>query len=210
MNTTLNEVEETKEETKEETTKAELLPFPSHVKSPAPNSQVHPLAPELLATSQDMNNVLASAGNVHMFVRTHFVSMERGIYGIESLIADILRQNVLAMGLNETGTFPRGIENAEYRATAISGAMFASEVIEKVREQFGADRYPDSVIASYLAHHMRKAKSKNQVQAIRLSNMEDKTRPQGVCKPRSKYYLVDTTPDDAILLADAKALTMPS
>ncbi len=182
------------------------MPFPSHVKQPALNSAVLPLAPELLATAQDMNNVYATAGNVHMLVRTHFVCLVRGIYGIEALIAYVLRQNVLALALNDTGTFPRNTEETEYRSIAIQGAMFASEVIAKVRMEpgVGADRYPDSVLASYLAHHMKKAKSKNQVVAIKLSNQEDANRPKECCKPRKKYYLVDVTPADAITLADTE------
>lgn len=169
------------------------LPFPSHVKSPAPNAKAVELSGEVLATSQDLNNVLASAGNVHMFVRSHFVDMESGIYGLQSLIADILRTH--ASQVSPTGTFPQGVESSEYRSLAIAGSMFASEVIAAVRERFTADRYPDATIATQLSHHMQKANCQNKAGKFRLSKAEDMQAGGTSPKPRSKYYLLDVAPD---------------
>lgn len=180
------------------------LPFPSHVKTPAINADAIAISSEVIATSRDLANVMATAGNVHNFVRPHYVNMETGTYGIERLISDILRANVIESHINATGTFPKGIEQTEFRSIAIAGGMFASEVIAKVREIYGADRYPDLVIHTYLGHHMMKPNSKNQTGKIQLSNAEDKNRP---CKrPRLKYYLLDPQPEKA----DAVAETMPT
>lgn len=180
-------------ETIETTETTTAIPFPSHVKSPAPNAKAVELSGDVLATSQDLNNVLASAGNVHMFVRTHFVDLENGIYGLQSLIADILRKH--AMDVSPTGTFPAGIESSEYRSLAIAGSMFASEVIAKVRERYSADRYPDATIATQLSHHMQKANCQNKTGKFRLSKSEDLQAGGTSPKPRSKYYLLDVAPD---------------
>lgn len=174
------------------------LPFPSHVKTPAPNVETHALSGDVVATMQDLNDVLTSAGNVHKLVRAHYVNLADGIYGIERLIASILQNHCIAMGCNETGTFPSGVEKTEFRSIAIAGGMFASDVIATVREVFGADRYPDPVIKTYLAHHMQKDKSQNKTGSIQLSTLEDKGRP---CpKPRTKYYLLTAPKAEATLM----------
>ncbi len=175
-----------------ETTTAKL-PFPSHVKTPAPNGLAIALSQDVIATAQDANNVFASAGNVHMFVRSHYVNMEAGIYGLQSLIAAILKAH--ALQVSPSGTFPKGVESSEYRALAIAGSMFASEVIAKVRETFGADRYPDATIATQLSVHMHKANCQNKAGKFRLSPSEDKQMGGQSCKPRTRYYLLDVQPD---------------
>ena len=167
-----------------EATEKLTIPFPSHVTDPAPNKDVLPLSRELIETSRDLNNVFNSAGNVHKCVRTHFVNVTDGTYGIESLVAQILKSN--------GAHFPQGIETTEFRNIAIASSMFTDDVIAKVREAFGADRYPDSVIASYLAFYMAKETSKNRVGKVKLTKHEDATR---TCpKPRTKYYLLDIAP----------------
>lgn len=179
-------------ETIETTGEMVAMPFPSHVKSPAPNQKARELSQDVLATSQDLNNVLASAGNVHMFVRSHFVDMDKGIYGIQSLIANILREH--ALSVSPSGTFPKGVEATEFRTLAIAGSMFASEVIAKVREQFTSDRYPDATIATQLSVHMHKANCQNKAGKFRLSPSEDKQFGGTSPKPRTKYFLLDVAP----------------
>lgn len=158
-------------------------PFPSHVTTPAPNADVLPLSREIVSTSQDLNNVLTSAGNVHKFVMAHYVDTATGTYGIERLIASILTQN--------RSVFPNGIENSEFRKVAIASSMFVSEIIAIVQDTFGKDRYPYATVHSYLSYFMTKEGCKNKVARIKLTNAEDKDRPCN--KPRTKFYLIEQT-----------------
>lgn len=173
MNTTLNNIE----------TQTETLPFPSHVKAACPNNDVQTVSREIVDTSRDLNSLFKSGGNVHNFVRCHYVDTAKGIYGIERLIAAILADN--------GAIFPQGIEKSEFRTIAIGQAMFVSDIIAKVREVFGNERYPDSVIHSYLSYFMTKPNSQNKVGKIKLTNAEDASRHCN--KPRTKFYLVDTS-----------------
>ena len=175
----MNDSIETTETT--ETTEAVHMQFPHEVTAPCPNKDALALAGEVLATSQDLGNVMASAGNVHYFVRPHYVDMATGVYGIERMIATILKSH--------GALFPVGIEGAEFRKLAIAQAMFASEIIAAVREMNGNERYPDGVIYSYLSLFMQKDTCPNKVSKIKLTNAEDKPRPCN--KPRQKYYLID-------------------
>lgn len=162
---------ETTIETKNETGK---LPFPSTVTTGCPNPQVRELATEIVDIARDTNNLLASAGNVHNFVRSHYVDVENGVYGIESLINSILKAN--------DSVFPIDSEKTELRAVIVAKSMFAAEIIAAVRVAFGADRYPDHSIKTFLSSHSP------QVVAVQLSGKEDSTR---TCpKPRAKYYLI--------------------
>jgi hypothetical protein len=140
-----------------------------------------PLAADLIGNAQDKNNILASAGNVHLFVRDHYVDVATGTYGIESLIVSILKSH--------NAVFPANIgDNPTFRSVAISISMFASDVISEVRETFGSDRYPDQTIQSFLSVFMG-SKGNNRVGKIALKSTEDKDRP--CCKPRTKYFLVE-------------------
>lgn len=154
------------------------MPFPSHVTEACPNSDVQAVAREIVDTSRDINNLLASAGNVHNFVRAHYVDTSTGTYGIESLIASILR--------NRQAIFPAGIEATEFRKVAISTAMFASEIIQTVQDTFGKERYPYATVHSYLSYFMAK---NGKIGKIKLKNNEDQMR--NCCKPRTKFYLVE-------------------
>lgn len=166
-----------------QTAESGKLPFPSHVKTPAPNADVQPLSRDIVENARDNNNVLASAGNVHYFVRSHYVDVSSGVYGIERLIAQILKDN--------RSEFPAGIEQTEFRKIAIAGSMYVSDIIAKVQETFGADRYPYATIHSYLSYFMTKETCQNKVARIKLTNSEDSNRP--CCKPRTKFYLVDNS-----------------
>jgi len=158
------------------------IPFPSHVTEPCPNTDVQAIARDLVNTSIDTNNFFESAGNVHKFVRTHFVDVETGVYGIERLIADILKSH--------NAVFPAGVETTEFKGVAIASSMFASEVIAEVQARFGKERYPYATIHSYLSYLMSKPNCKNKVGKIKLTGAEDSGRKCN--KPRTKFYLVET------------------
>lgn len=160
------------------TTAKSKLPFPSHVKEPAPNPDVQSIAREIVDTSRDLNNILASGGNIHPFVRAHYVDTSTGTYGIESLISAILKAN--------NAVFPAGIESTEFRNVAIASAMYASDIIETVQDTFGKERYPYATVHSYLSYFMKK---NNKIGKIKLTNAEDCNRP--CCKPRIKFYLLE-------------------
>lgn len=156
-------------------------PFPSFVRSSAPNEETHPLSRQIVSTSRDVNNVLRSAGNVHNFVRMHYVDLVTGVYGIERLIAEILKDN--------SAVYPKGIENTEFRPVAIQTGMFATEIHAKVVEIFGTERYPFATIQAYICTFMTRKNSANHIGKIQLTNSEDCQRD--CCKPRTKYYLIE-------------------
>jgi len=158
-----------------ETTTA-AMPFPSTVNTPCPNENVQVLSREIVDTSHDLNNLFASAGNVHKFVRTHYVDTKTGTYGIESLIKSILKSN--------GALFPVGIESTEYRTIAIKSAMFVAEIIKEVQATFGIERYPAQTIHNYLSTF-----AKTKFGKIKLTNNEDNLRK--CCKPRCKYYVIE-------------------
>lgn len=144
----------------------------------ANNETVQAMSGEILATLQDINNLIAD-GTRYAF-RNHYVNTETGDCGIESLISKILTDN--------SANFDAGIELTPMRSIAIGHAMFASEIIEIVRQNFGPDRYTDGTIHHYLSVFMMK---KGLIGKIKLSNSEDKLRE--CCKPRIKFYLVNKT-----------------
>lgn len=156
------------------------MPFPSTVTSGCPNTDVQAVAREIVDTARDKNNLLNSAGNVHLLIRDHYVDTKNGIYGIESLIASILKSH--------GSQFPKGIELGEFRKVAIAASMFASEVISEVQNAFGKDRYPYATIHSYLSYFMTR---NGKLGKIKLSNAEDSTRPSDICKPRTKFYMIE-------------------
>ena len=142
------------------------------------NETVQAMSSEILTTLQDINNLIAPS--TRYAFRNHYVNTETGVCGIENLIADILT--------NANANFPAGIEFTPHRSIAIGNSMFASEIIEIVRQSFGPDRYTDGTIHHYLSVFMTK---KDLIGKIKLSNVEDKDRP--CCKPRIKFYLVEQT-----------------
>lgn len=133
---------------------------------------------EVLANSQDINNVL-STGNVTKAVfHTHFVSMENDLAGIADLIASILREN--------EAVFPLNVGATDLRPIAIAGSLFTSEVLAQVQARFtaGSKRYPLQTVKNYLSTYMAKA---GKVGKIQLKGNEDTSRP---CpKPRCKWFL---------------------
>jgi hypothetical protein len=149
------------------------MEYPSYVKTPCGNEVVRDMSREIVDSSRDTNNLLAS-GEIHFYVREHYVDPSTGTYGIESLIRNILKAN--------GSQFPAGVEDTELRGIAVAGSMFSSEIIAKVRETFGADRYPDSTIYQYLWKYAKG------IRKVKLSSAEDSSR---TCpKPRCKYYAI--------------------
>jgi hypothetical protein len=159
-------------------TKTAAMPFPSQVTSGAPNKQVQDVSSVIVDTSRDLNNLMATAGNVHFFVRSHYVDTKTGVYGIESLISSILKSH--------GAEFPLGVEFTALRKVAMSASMFASEIISEVQNTFGVDRYPAASIHVYLSDLMKRH---GKIGKIKLSSAEDSARQSK--KPRIKFYLVE-------------------
>jgi hypothetical protein len=159
-------------------TETSKMPFPSQVTEACQNVEVQALSREIVDTARDKNNLLASAGNVHYFVRDHYVDTQTGTYGIESLIANILKSH--------GAIFPAGIGATELRKVAVAASMLAEDIISEVQATFGKDRYPYATIHTYLSVFMVR---KEKVGKIKLSNSED--QPRTCCKPRCKWYLID-------------------
>ena len=155
------------------------IPFPSTVTEACPNENVRALANDITENSKAIANLQTNAGNVHPFVMPHVVEVDKGIYGIESLIVNILSEN--------DSVFPANIGNTEFRQVAIATSMFAEDVIKSVQARFsaGTSRYPYTTVHQYLSVIMRKS---GKVASIKLTKIEDAARP--CCKPRIKYFLV--------------------
>jgi len=172
----------------EQKEKNEKMPFPSTVTSPCPNEMVRDLSREIVESEKDLGNTLSSAGNVHAFVLPHYTDVNTGTYGIESLILAILK--------NAGASFPKDIEQGEFRKVAINASLFASEIISQVQEIFtaGNSRYPYQTIHNCLATYLAK---KGKVCKIYLTNQEDKPRP--CCKPRVKFYVNESWTDNVCL-----------
>jgi hypothetical protein len=134
---------------------------------------------EVLANSQDINNVLTTSNIVKTVFHTHFVSMENNLAGIADLISTILREHDAIFPLNSSQT--------ELRPIAIAGAMFTNEILEEVQTRFtaGSKRYPLQTVKNYLSTYMPKT---GKVGKIQLSGKEDVSR--SCPKPRCKWFLV--------------------
>ena len=133
---------------------------------------------EVLANSQDINNVLSTSNVVKAAFHTHFVSMENDLAGIADLISAILREN--------EAVFPLNVGATELRPIAIAGSLFTHEIMAEVQSRFaaGSKRYPLQTVKNYLSTYMPKL---GKVGKIQLSGKEDVSRP---CpKPRCKWFL---------------------
>ena len=159
------------------TSKIAPLPFPSTVTAPCQNEMIASLGREIIAGAIDTNNLFATGGNVHNFVRNHYVDTANGIYGIESLIVSILKER--------EAVFPKNVGETDFRAVAIQAGMLTSEIVAAIRAKFGADRYPDQTIFSYLSIFMFK---NGKVGKIKMTNAEDSDRECN--RPRFKWFLV--------------------
>ncbi len=135
---------------------------------------------EVLANSQDINNVLSTSNVVKAVFHTHFVSMEQDLAGIADLISAILREREAVFPLSVSAP-----DNA-LRPIAIAGSMFTHEIMAEVQNRFaaGSKRYPLQTVKNYLSTYMPKA---GKVGKIQLKGHEDTSRP---CpKPRCKWFL---------------------
>ncbi len=156
------------------------MQFPNEVTTGTHNVEAKALSNDVIETSRDLNNVFESAANVHKLVRTHYVDMATGTYGIESLIASILIAN--------NAFFPLGIEKGEHREIALANAMTSDSIVEKVISKFGNERYPKQTIRNYLSTYMMK---KGKVGKIQMTTKEDKNWQSESRKPRCKFYMVE-------------------
>lgn len=145
--------------------------------------------------SQDINNTLMAAKNVRPEFMTHAVNMANGEHGIAFLIASILE--------NRMAKFFANVADTEHRGTAIKAAMFASEIIAEVDDQFslGTSRYMGNTVPCYLCSFLspgNKHQIKNtmsgkplpRIGKIQLTNNEDRPRPTK--RPRIKYFLIES------------------
>ena len=156
---------------------AENLPFPSHVTQPCPNEQAREQAATLHSTQVDIQNVMQSAGNVHYYVRPHVVLLDVGVYGIESLIAYILK--------TRQAVFARGAEHTALRGVVVAASMTAEAIHNEVVRINGEGKYPLSTIRQYLTTEMR-----GKVVGFKLLSAEDKARPSKCL--RNAWYLLNT------------------
>lgn len=164
---------ETKKNQVQKTSKVVAMVFPSIDKKP--RTEIAEFSDQIIASSQDNNNMLAS-GNVHFFVRSHYVDVANGVYGIESLIRSILTEN--------NAVFPKNAENTKIRNLVIAAGMLVEEIEEIVRNRFGFDRYPTQTLRDYLSRF-----AKN-IGCVQMTGKEDKGRP---CpRPRCRYYLIES------------------
>lgn len=141
---------------------------------------------EILAGSQDTNNVLTTSGKVEAIFHTHYVDLESGDCGVADLIRSILTE--------AQAVFPQGAEHTELRKVVIHASLFTEEIETAIQARFtaGSIRYPHSTIAAYLSCFMSKPTKQGRLATIgriKLSKAEDKNRP--CCKPRCKWYLID-------------------
>jgi hypothetical protein len=142
---------------------------------------------EIVSGSQDINNVLTTSNVVSPLHHAHYVNMQSGNNGIDSLIAEILTEN--------EAIFPANIDkNVEFRKIAISASMFTCEIVNEVQNRFtaGTKRYPKETIEAYLSVWMTRKESfcKFKVGKIKLTSKEDASRECN--RPRFKWYLIDS------------------
>jgi hypothetical protein len=137
---------------------------------------------EILAGSQDINNVLTTSKVTRAVFHTHYVSMDASLFGIADLITSILRE--------AQAVFPKGVEATELRGVALSASLTTEEIMSAVERKFtaGSIRYPLQTVKSYLSVFMSKGK-KATIGRIQMSNAEDKDRQ--CCKPRCKWYMIE-------------------
>lgn len=138
-------------------------------------SNLAEMSADILATSQDLNAILATGG-IKMLVRTHYVNTEREIAGIEQLIRAILQDN--------GAVFPRDSHLSEMRPIVLAKAMRLKEIENEVRKAFGNERYVDcSTLRVYLNSRM------SDVCTIKQTAKEDKGHYK--TRPNRKYYLAE-------------------
>lgn len=135
-------------------------------------NMVADMAGEILATSQDLNAILATGG-IRKLVMTHYVNTEKEIAGIEQLVRSILQSH--------GATFPKDSHLTEMRSIVINGGMFLNEIESEVRKAFGFERYPSVTLRVYLSQRMK------DICTAQLTSVEDATGK----RPRRKYYLAE-------------------
>lgn len=126
---------------------------------------------------QETNSVLAGC-NVHYLFRGSVINTKTGRHGIENLITDILMAN--------SAHFKKYDEkvNKNYRHVYLFYGLTAKQIIAKVRQVNGGDKYPDSTIYQYLSVFMKRA---GKVDFIRPKKEEDKGHKG---RTENRWYLI--------------------
>jgi hypothetical protein len=132
------------------------------------------MSDDILATSQDLNAILASGG-VKVNFYTHYVNAEKEINGIEQLIRTILTEN--------GAIFPKDSHLSEMRTVVVSKAMRIKDIEKEVRRHFGFERYTFNTLKMYLKREL-----KDRVCKIELTKAED---PTAKTRPHCRYYLAE-------------------
>lgn len=119
-------------------------------------------------------SVCAGIGAASIF-RPHWVDSETGLHGVRWLIARIL---------TEAGAVHPKFDGA-FREVYTRTSMTTADIIAKVREANGFNRYPDKTILDVLSTVMTQDE---QVGSIQLTGAEDAGR---TCRrPRKVWYLI--------------------
>jgi hypothetical protein len=132
------------------------------------------MSQDILATSQDLNAILAS-GEVKINFRTHYVDTAKEIYGIEQLIKAILQDN--------GAIFPRDAHLSEMRHIVLAKAMRIKDIEKEVRKCFGFERYTFNTLKMYLKRELKELVCK-----VELTKAEDSTSKT---RPHCRYYLAE-------------------
>ena len=150
------------------------------------------MSAETIEASQAINNTLTTAC-VRAHFQAHYANAEIDVYGILSLVKDILR--------DKQAEFPRGIEATALRQIAVAASMFTSEILAEVESRFAAGglRYKvqavKNVLSTYGSNKTYKKGPKagyligdSSIGKITLTNEED--QPRDCSKPRAKWYRI--------------------
>ena len=132
------------------------------------------MSQDILATSQDLNAILAS-GDIKINFRTHYVDTAKEIYGIEQLMVAILTEN--------GAIFPRDSHLSEMRNVVIAKSMRIKDIEKQVRQCFGFERYTFNTLKMYLKREL-----KDLVCKVELTKTEDSTAKT---RPHCRYYLAE-------------------
>ncbi len=122
----------------------------------------------------ETNSVLTGCSVPSLF-HASCVDLETGKHGIRWLIARILSE--------ASAVFPKF--NGNFRNIYLAYGLTTDEIIGKVRQVNGFDKYPDKTIRDNLSIVMFRSRH---VDCVQMTSAEDDSRS---CKrPRVKWYLV--------------------
>lgn len=131
------------------------------------------LAPIMAATRGELASIEAGA-NIHFLFRPSWVDGNTGRHGLRWLVARIL---------SDAGAALRPFEG-QYRSAYIANSMRTDEIIAKVRQANGFDKYPDKTVIDLL----RTWEREGMIGGIQLTAKEDKDRTSK--RPRKVWFLL--------------------